>query len=182
LPSRYQKAVEQAVALYHFLKNKNDISFAPVFTPLLGPLDEAARGMILRELKDYVPADRSEQYAFFRPDLTELPTGEANFHKRQATNLERTLIDQNGLMPIGLLRWCLDYVRTTRRRIEGVFEVVRTRFADVSQGDLYSVIDAIYSFRNEYVAHQDRELSDPKLAKEALQQWASGLHQIWSCR
>ncbi|MCK4961736.1 MAG: hypothetical protein KAS19_04585, partial [Anaerolineales bacterium] len=172
LPSRYQKAVEQAVALYHFLKNKDDVSFAPVFTPLLGPLDEAARGMILRELKDYVPADRSEQNAFFRPDLTALPTGEANFHKRRATNLERTLVDQNGLMPIGLLCWCLDYVQTTRRKIGGIFEVVRTRFADVSQTDLYSVIDAIYSFRNEYVAHQDRELSDPELVKQALIQWS----------
>ena len=182
LPSRYQKAVEQAVALYYFLKNKDDVSFAPVFTPLLGPLDEAARGMILRELKDYIPADRSEKYAFFHPDLMDLPTGEANFHKRQSTNLERTLVDQNGLMPIGLLRWCLDYVRTTRRKIEGVFEVVRTRFADVSQSDLYSVIDAIYSFRNEYVAHQDRELSDPELAKQALIQWSNGLHRIWSCR
>ena len=182
LPSRYQKAVQQAVALYHFLKNKDDVSFAPVFTPLLGPLDEAARGMILRELKDYVPADRSEKYAFFHPDLMDLPTGEANFHKRQSTNLERTLVDQNGLMPIGLLRWCLDYVRTTRRKIEGVFEVVRTRFADVSQTDLYSVIDAMYGFRNEYVAHQDRELSDPELAKQALIQWSNGLHQIWSCR
>jgi type III restriction enzyme len=108
--------------------------------------------------------------------------GEANFHKRQATNLERTLVDQNGLMPIGLLRWCLDYALTTRRKIGGVFEVVRTRFADVSQTDLYSVIDAIYRFRNEYVAHQDRELSDPEISKEALQQWANGLYKIWSCR
>jgi len=182
LPSRYQKGVEQAVALYHFLKNKNEVSFAPVFTPLLGPLDEAARGMILRELKDVIPADRSEQHSFFHPDLTDLPTGEANYHKRQATNLERTLMDQNGFMPIGLLRWCLDYVRTTRRKIGGVFEVVRARFADVSQSNLYAVIDAIYSFRNEYVAHQDRELSDSELAKEALQEWARGLHRIWSCR
>lgn len=129
-----------------------------------------------------MPADRSEQYAFFHPDLTDLPTAEANFHKRQATNLERTLVDQNGLMPIGLLRWCLDYACTTRRRIGGVFEVVRTRFAGVSEADLFSVLDTIYSFRNEYVAHQDRELSDPKLTKDALQQWASGLHRIWSCR
>lgn len=182
LPSRYQKAVEQAVTLYHFLKNKDDVSFAPVFTPLLGPMDEAARGMILRELKDDVPAGRSEQYAFFHPNLTDLPTGEANFHKRQATNLERTLVDQNGLMPIGLLRWCLDYTHTTRRKIGGVFELVRTRFVDLLQTDLFSVIDAIYSFRNEYVAHQDRELSDSELAKEALIQWTNGLHRIWSCR
>lgn len=182
LPSRYQKAMEQAVTLYHFLKNKDEISFAPVFTPLLGPMDEAARGMILRELTDDIPANRSEKYAFFHPDLAALPTAEANFHKRQATNLERTLVDQNGLMPIGLLRWCLDYARSTRRKIGGVFEVIRTRFADLSQADLITVIDAIYGFRNEYVAHQDRELSDQELAKQALIQWANGLYKIWSCR
>ena len=98
------------------------------------------------------------------------------------TDIERTLVDQNGLMPIGLLCWCLNYVRTTRRKVGGVFEVVRNRFADVSQTDLFSVIDAIYSFRNEYIAHQDRELSDLELAKKALIQWANGLHRIWSCR
>jgi len=57
--------VQQAVALYQFLQNKEEISFAPVFTPLLGPLDEAAKGMILRELKDDVPMDGTRQYVIF---------------------------------------------------------------------------------------------------------------------
>lgn len=182
LPSRYQKAVGQAVALFHFLKNKEDVSFAPVFTPLLGPLDEAARALILRKLRDDVPAERSKQHAFFHPDLTELPTGEANFHTRQALNLERTLVAQNGLMPIGLLRWCLDYAGSTRRKVGGVFEVVRARFGELAQDDFLSAIDTIYSFRNEYVAHQDRELSDPELAKQALIQWTNTLYRIWSHR
>jgi len=182
LPSRYQKAVEQAVTLYHFLKNKDDVSFSPIFTPLLGPMDEAAKGMILRNLEADVPEDRSEQYAFFDPDLTGLPRGEANYYKRQATNLKRSLVDKNGLMPIGLLRWCLNYAHTTRRKVGGIFEIVRIRFADLSRSDLFSSIESIYTFRNEYVAHQDRELSDPELAKQALVQWTSGLHQIWSSR
>lgn len=182
LPSRYQKAIAQAVTLFHFLKNKEDVSFAPVFTSLLGPMDEAARGMIQRELKDEVPAGRVEQYEFFRPNLTDLPTGEANFHVRQATNLERTLVDQNGLMPIGLLRWCLNYASTTRRKIGGVFEAVCKCFADVSQTDLLSAIDSIYTFRNEYIAHQDRELSELELAGRSLKEWANGLYKIWSCR
>jgi type III restriction enzyme len=182
LPSRYQKAVEQAAALYHFFRNKADVSFAPVFTPLLGPLDESARGMILRKLVEGVPTDRAGQYEFFHPDLGALPTNEANFHKRQAANLERTLAGQNGLMPIGLLRWCLDYASTSRRKIGGIFEHVRASFADVSRTDLFSVVDAVYSFRNEYVAHQDRELSDSELARQALVQWTNGLYRIWACR
>ncbi|MFC1816459.1 restriction endonuclease subunit R, partial [Thermodesulfobacteriota bacterium] len=182
LPSRYQKAIAQAVTLFHFLKKKEDVSFAPIFTPLLGPLDEAARGMILRNMQDVVPAKRDKQYEFFHPDLSELPTGEANFHQRQAKNLERTLVDKNGLMPIGLLRWILDYSKSTRRKISGVFEAVRIQLADVSQTDLVSVLDSIYNFRNEYIAHQDRELSDIELAGRSLKEWANGLYKIWTCR
>ena len=77
-------------------------------------MDEAAKALILRQLQEEIPADRNRRYEYFHPDLSELPVGEANFHKRQANNLERTLVDQNGLMPIGLLRWCLDYTRTTK--------------------------------------------------------------------
>ena len=76
----------------------------------------------------------------------------------------------------------IDWRPQSTRKIGGVFETVRIRFADVSEADLFSMLDTIYSFRNEYVAHQDRELSDPELTKDALQQWASGLHRIWSCR
>jgi type III restriction enzyme len=177
----YQKAVQQAVTLYQFLRNKEDASLAPVFTPLLGPLDEAARGLILRRLQDHVPADRKLQREFFRPEMEALPTGEANYHKRQASNLERTLIDQNGLMPIGLLRWCLDYVQT-RRRIGGVFEAVRKSFDGISNPDLFSIVNNIYQFRNEYIAHQDRELTDPVLANEALGVWSKGLFAIWNER
>ncbi len=181
LPSRYQKAVQQAVALYQFLRNKNDASLAPVFTPLLGPLDEAARGLMIRRLQDSVPFDRNQQREFFRPEMEGLSTGEANYHKRQASNLERTLVDQNGLMPLGLLRWCLDYGRT-RYKIGGVFEAVRRGFEDISNPEFISMVDRIYQFRNEYIAHQARELTNPELAKEALGIWSRGLFAIWQKR
>ena len=119
---------------------------------------------------------------FFHPDLSNLPAGEANFHRRQAKNLERTLVDKNGLMPIGLLRWILDYAKSTRRKVGGVFDAARIKFADVSQTDLSSAIDSIYTFRNEYIAHQDRELSDTELAGLSLKEWANGLYKIWSLR
>jgi type III restriction enzyme len=181
LPSRYKKAVQQAISLYQFLGNKEDASLAPVFTPLLGPLDEAARGLILRRLQDQVPSDRRLQKEFFRPELNDLPTGEANYHMKQASNLERTLIDQSGLMPIGLLKWCLGYANT-RRRIGGVFDVVRKSFKEISNPDLFSVVDSIYQFRNEYIAHQDRELSDSTVARDALKLWTRGLFSIWNER
>ena len=183
LPSRYQKAVEQAVTLFHFIQNKDAVSFAPVFTPLLGPIDEAARGLIVRKLQDEVPAERNRRYDFFRPKLSELPTGEANYHQRNARNLEKTLVDRNGLMPIGLLRFCLDYASSTKRQVGGVFAAVRSCFADAAAGlNLLLTVNQIYDFRNQYVAHQEMELSDPDLAQKALANWATGLHKIWRCR
>ena len=147
LPSRYQKAIAQAVTLFYFLQNKEDVSFASVFTPLLGPMDEAARGFILRNMLNAVPAEH---------------------------------VDNNGLMPIGLLCWLLDCAKSTRRKVRSVFEAVRIQFVDVSQTDLVSVIDSIYNFRNEYIAFQDRELSDIDLAGQSLKEWANGLYGIWS--
>ncbi|MBW1793095.1 MAG: hypothetical protein JRJ38_01470 [Deltaproteobacteria bacterium] len=45
-----------------------------------------------------------------------------------------------------------------------------------------AVVDTIYRFRNVYVAHQDRELSDPELARQALKDWTNGPYRLWSCR
>jgi len=80
LPMRFQKSVQQAVTLFRFFGHKQDMSYAPVFTPLLGPLDEAAKGAILGALNSDVPDDRWAQQEFFDPDLSNLPPGEASFH------------------------------------------------------------------------------------------------------
>ena len=179
LPSRYKKAIQQAVTLLYFLQNKEDVSFAPVFTPLLGPIDEAARALIIDRLQDEVPDGRDEQHSFFNPDLVEMSDHDAKFRQRMATNLQRTLVGHNGLMPIGLLIWCLEYTRKSRREIGGVFESVRKEFASLEQTDLLETIESIYDFRNKYIAHQDRELTDLELARTALKEWATGLHSMW---
>jgi len=67
-------------------------------------------------------------------------------------------------------------------KVSGGFETARIKFADVSQTDLFSAIDSIYTFRNEYIAHQDRELSDTELAGRSLKEWANGLYKIWNLR
>jgi hypothetical protein len=40
LPSRYRRAADQAVMLYRFFENKEGMNYAPVFTSLLGSIDE----------------------------------------------------------------------------------------------------------------------------------------------
>ncbi|MEK7867937.1 MAG: DEAD/DEAH box helicase family protein, partial [Candidatus Omnitrophota bacterium] len=67
LPSRYKKSIEQAVALFQFFEKKEEMSFAPVFTPLLGPLDESAKGIINDLLLPLMPGIPVEQKDFFEP-------------------------------------------------------------------------------------------------------------------
>jgi DNA modification methylase len=37
-----------------------------------------------------------------------------SFHERQGKNLRRTLIENDGVMPMGLLKWCLDYAKNPK--------------------------------------------------------------------
>lgn len=37
----------------------------------------------------------------------------------------------------------------------------------------------VNTFRNDYVAHQNKELADAELARTALKEWANGLVVIW---
>jgi len=178
LPVRVQKAIDQALTLLGFLENKQDISFSPVFTPLLGPLDEAAKALLIKKLGDSVPDDKKKQYDFFKPDLSSLMAYEINTLQKFGDNLKRTLIDNNGLMPIGLLRWCLEYTKKSQGNAGGVFQAVRTCFADLIKTDVFETIELIYRFRNEFIAHQEKELQDKKTTYDNLRVWVSGLKML----
>ena len=45
--------------------------------------------------------------------------------------------------------------------------------------ETYKLVCSINTFRNEYVAHEKKELTDSALAKAALATWAGGLVAIW---
>jgi len=178
LPPAHQKMVRQAVSLFRFLENKSGQSLAPVFTPLLGPLDEASKAVMLKRLGPDIPTDRNAQQKFFEPDLSALTKKDAEMHKRRGSDLRRTLVDHNGLSPIGLLRWCLQYAREAGTTPGGAFETVRLHFNSTPE-DTYKLVNRLNTFRNDYVAHQNKELADADLARTALKEWASGLTVIW---
>ncbi len=178
LPKAHQKMVQQAVELYFFSVNKPGQSLAPVFTPLLGPLDEAAKAVMLQWLEPVIPVDRAAQQLFFVPDLSRLAKKDAEMCKRRGSDLKRTLVDHNGMSPIGLLRWCLQHAREGQRGIGGVFDAVAERMSFGSDGD-YKLVCRINAFRNDYIAHQAKTLTDGALAKEALVEWVGGLALIW---
>lgn len=179
LPSRYRKAVEHAVTLYQFTVSKKDFSFAPIFTSLLGPLDEAARGFILHLLLSDVPVSSAEQMSFFDPYYGNLHRKDVNWLKGIANNLKRTLVYRNGVMPLGLLAFCLDYAGSDEPAVGGVFQSVRQRFLPYASVELSKEINEIKDFRNTCVAHQEKEITDPEKAKEALKGWINGLLRIY---
>lgn len=179
LPSRYRKAVEHAVTLYQFTETKEGMSFAPAFTSLLGPLDEAARGLLLHILLPDVPAQPVEQSSYFEPYFGNLPRKEVQWLRGIANNFKRTLIYRNGLMPLGLLAFCLDYGRKEEYPLGGVFKSVREKFSRFSDVGLYKMVDDIKEFRNTYVAHQEKELTDKIKARSELKLWITGLTQIY---
>ena len=179
LPKGHQKMVQQAIELFFFSANKPGQSLAPSFTPLLGPLDDASLAFMLKTLESVMPADKHARQAFFEPDLGKLPEKEAEMYKRNGKNLRRTLVDRTGLSPIGLLRWCLQQPREKKPVVGEIFTQVHERFAFVSNED-YKLVCRINTFRNDYVAHQGRELMDVAEAKAALEEWVHGLMRIWA--
>lgn len=174
LPPRYRKSVEQAVTLFRFLEKKESATFGPVFQPLLGPLDEAATALIIERLSPSVPADPQGQKAFFEPYYGSLKKTDIDYHDRHAKNLRRTLVFRNGLMPLGLLEFCLKYPGQSHT-VGGVFGAVRENFSDLSDGPFPDQVVAIYDFRNSHVAHVNVELSDRAVASTGLKQWIDGL-------
>ncbi len=180
LPTRYKKAVEHAVTLFRFSEKKEGVSFAPVFTPLLGPLDESARGLITALLLPLLPITPAEQKDFFDPYYGSLKKKDIEWLNRHSSNLKRTLVFKNGLWPLGLLRFCLDFPGMSKYKdVGGVFSAIRESFTKFTKTDLFDTVKSIADFRNNYIAHQEKELSDISTAKEGLAKWIVGLYKIY---
>ncbi|MBA7535219.1 hypothetical protein ES705_27472 [subsurface metagenome] len=180
LPDRYRKASEQAISLFRFLENKENIRFGPVFQPLLGCLDEAARGLLTRRLHPSMPDFGQEQKAWFNPYWDNVDSRDIKHYQNVARNLQKTLVYRNGISPIGLLRSCLDYAMNDNTKIGGVFESVKDQFQTTGGMDFLTIVMKINDFRNMYIAHQEKELKDVNLARENLGKWIAGLKFISS--
>jgi type III restriction enzyme len=179
LPPRYQKGIEQAISLFRHLEHKTGISFAPSFTSLLGPLDEAARGLMIDRLQMDVPEDPEDLKRFFDPDLSSLSPGEQRRLSENAQNLRKTVVDRKGTMPIGVLRWSLSFAKSPKPPLGGIFDSVLKQFAPIATKEFLKEIEKIAAFRNTYIAHQERPLEDAAQAKEALKEWSTVLYRIW---
>ncbi len=178
LPPRYRAAAEQAIELLQFLQGKQDVRFSPVFTPLLGSIDEASKGVLKRRLSDDVPTASDEREKWFKPDFGSLKTGTARDLENLAHNLKKTIVEDAGLSPVGTLRHTLDYACNSPFKLSGVFDAVRKRFAVDGGKNLFDAVQQVNSFRNTYVAHQVKELTDAELAEQLLKIWIRTLRLL----
>ncbi|MCX7005422.1 MAG: DEAD/DEAH box helicase family protein [bacterium] len=175
MPARYRRSIEQACTLYRFMEKKAGINHAPVFTALLGALDEAAKGLIVRRLHADLPSSVPDQKAWFTPYFD---GAEIKKHKDMAQNLKRTLVFNNGISPLGLLRSCLDYALNDQPAFGGVFDALKKRMGQVGAVALLETVTQINDFRNTYVAHQTAELTDAAKTLDELKMWIMGLKAI----
>jgi len=178
LPSRYRRAADQSVMLYRFFENKEGMNYAPVFTALLGSIDEVAKGFLVRRLQPEMPVTVDDQKAWFAPYLGGVDRKSEDYYRKLAQNLKRTLVFNNGLSLIGLLRSCLDYAFNDTTKIGGVFEALQTQLRFQGGRKFLETVTRINDFRNTYIAHQEQELTDKNLAEQELKIWIEALHMI----
>lgn len=177
LVPRYREAVEKAALLFCLVENKG-INYSSVFNLLLGPLDEAARGMLMRRLRPAMPSNLRDRERWLGPSLSRVEAGTKTRYLEIPQNLKRTLVSNRVIMPIGLLRSCIYYAINDDTKIDGVFRTVRNQFNVIGGRELLSTVERIYEFRNTRVAHQEKEVTDPTEAQQHLVLWIKGLKAL----
>jgi type III restriction enzyme len=180
LPLRARKGIEEAALLFDYMAKKERMSFSPVFQPLLGPLDAEAEAVLLERLADTVPEGDEEQDAFFSPDLADEKRKHQKFLENQASLLRRFLVNRSPIMPIGLLRFCIEYAAKEQPAPGGILAAVRQRFSDLATTDLGERLGAAYDFRNTYIAHVKEELTARKTAEDGLREWIDAITRLHS--
>ena len=168
LPPRYQSNIEQAVMLFRFLENKENMSFSPVFTPLLGAMEDACNALILARLLPVMPTGRMAEKDFFNPILSSIDQKKWKYYQDELKKLERTLVFRSSISPMGHLKFCLEYAIKSTEVLGGVLSAIKLQFGSEHDKQLLEVLGAAYQFRNKYIAHQEHSTVSKDLAREQL--------------
>lgn len=181
LPKRARKAAIDALELFRFFERKEEApNFAPVFSALLGPFDEACKAVVINRLRGHMPSVPVEQRDWFEPYMGDVNNRSLKHYENMARNLKRGLVYGNPHSVIGLLRSCLDYALNDNTKIDGVFEAVTTAFRFEGARSFLDQVSAVNDFRNTYIAHHEKELRDAALASANLKSWIETLARIIS--
>ena len=180
LPERLKRAADEAISLYRFFEKKPGVNFAPVFTALLGVVDECAKGLVIQKLSPHLPPNQVDQQDWFAPYLGNVDQRMRRHYEELSRNLRKTLIYRSGVSPLGMLRSCLDYALNDSTQIGGIFDTMKTGLRFAGARDLLDRVRRLNDFRNSYVAHQETPLTDPHTTKIALAEWIAAMNSLWS--
>jgi type III restriction enzyme len=173
LPSRYKNNINQAVMLYRFTENKENLSFAPIFTPLLGSLEDASNTVLVEKLGPFVPNNKPAQKDFFNPDLSGFD--KAKYYQGEIKKLERTLVFKSPISPMGHLKFAIELGLKGERR-GSIFAALEEAFGHPNFKTLLDHLNQVYVFRNKFVAHQETETVVGKdAASSELKLWINTL-------
>jgi type III restriction enzyme len=176
LTPRERKAAEDAAELYRYFERKADgTNFSPAFNAMLGPFDEAAKVVILNLLQDKMPATRNDQDNWFDPYMGKMEVKLRDRYQKMAKNLKRGLMYGTPHSVIGLLCACLDFALNDKNEIDGVFKAIRESFRFTGSRKILDRVTTVNDFRNTYVAHHEKDLTDKSMAQANLKQWVETL-------
>ena len=178
LPAAARKAADEALLMFDFLSKRDGVNLAPAFTALLGALDHAAKAMIGQKLGPLVPGLPAEQRTWFEPYVQGTQARPAEWYRRVAQNLRKTLLFQSGPMPMGLLRDCMDYALNDKAKIGGVFDSVKQAFLYAGSRKVLEELSAVYDYRNQHIAHQESAITEAKPAGLAMGRWIKTLRLL----
>ena len=167
LPPRFRKAADEALVLFRFYENKPDANYAPLFQPLLAPLDDAAKTFVFDALAREMPADRADQEEWFAPPMRRAHPKMMGHYERMGKQLKRLMLWNNPSTPLGLMRDCLEFALNDATPAEGVFVALRKAFGGSAMRPLLALVKAVAELRNRCIAHgADGDAQATALASE----------------
>jgi type III restriction enzyme len=170
LPKSTADRILQAINLFRHYERKSDLLFSPVFIPLLGPIDTCCENIVYKTLINDVPREAMAQNDYFAPYI-EAGKSKVEYFIRHAKNIQKVLVDRAAIMPIGVLRFCLEYAESTKEAFGGIFSSIRQNFQPLANTGLAGLLGEVYDFRNTYVAHEKKDLTDLETTRSALSKW-----------
>ncbi|WP_430452730.1 DEAD/DEAH box helicase [Rhodopirellula europaea] len=179
LSSGGKDAVIQAVAMLGFLRDKPSANLASVLHPLLSPLDAVCRNVIENRLTPAMPKTEVKTNEWFAVDLHDLRGGKKKHYERVLQNLERTVRQGAGTMPIGLLRDLMNLSLNERKlRFSGVLKEAQNSFSFSGGRKMLKEVEHVYGFRNEHVAHAEEALCEVQTVEQELVRWSKLLASL----
>jgi type III restriction enzyme len=107
-----------------------------------------------------------------------VPHRELRHFQNMAASLKKALVYGSVHSAIGLTRSCLDHAVQGAPALGGVFASVRKAFAVPDAAGHLKRISEVNDFRNTYVAHHEKPLTDRTAVETNLRGWAAVLASL----